>query len=269
MKIIHFSDIHTGGQLKSVSGLFDKRIIGTLNYKFRRRRHVHWSRLDRAIEVIKAEKPDVVINTGDITSVSEPAEFEEALHRLKSLTEDHSFDFLNVPGNHDYYIENNSCLESRNKTYDTLNRGKFPLSSFPCRFEKKHTVFIMLDESRPNPGSRSNGYFKPDELEKVKQWISEAGDKKVILVAHYPLKDKLGDNLSHRRSLENGNLLYGLLENGQIDINLCGHIHAAFVRREISGSREVCAGSLTIGGRLNKLEYDEESKTFEHSWIEV
>ena len=143
------------------------------------------------------------------------------------------------------------------------------LQKFPCRFEKKGVLFIMLDESRPNSGSRSNGYFKPNELAQVKQWIAEAGAKKVILVAHYPLRDKLGHGLSHRRSLENGDLLYELLENGQIDINLCGHIHAAFVRQEASGSREICAGSLTIGGRLNKLEFDEEKKIFKHSWIEV
>ncbi|NQZ58995.1 MAG: metallophosphoesterase [Lentisphaeraceae bacterium] len=269
MKILHFSDIHTGGHLTSVRGLFDKRIIGTLNYKFRRRRHVHWSRLEKAIEVIELEKPDVVINTGDITSVSEPAEFQEALERLRPLTENKSFDFLNVPGNHDYYVNDPQCLRSRNSTYNELNRGNFPLETFPCRFEKKGVVFIMIDESKPNSGTQSMGRFKLDDLAKIKTWIDEAGEKPVILVGHYPLRDKMGQHLSHRRSLENGEELFLLLENGRININLCGHIHAAFLRVEKSKSWEVCAGSLTIGGRMNKLEYNDKTKEFSHSWITV
>ena len=83
MKIIHFSDIHIGGHLDSFKSCFDKRLIGTLNYKLRRKRHVIWERLERAIDLIKEEKPDYVINTGDITSVSEPSEFKEAERRLK------------------------------------------------------------------------------------------------------------------------------------------------------------------------------------------
>ena len=269
MKILHFSDIHTGGHLSSVGALFDKRIIGTLNYKLRRRRHVHWERLENAIKIIEQEKPDVVINTGDITSVSEPGEFQEALQRLKPLVENTSFDFLNVPGNHDFYVSNAACVQSRNETYSTLNRGKFDLDTFPCRFEKGGVMFIMIDESKPNSGSQSMGLFKLEDLEKINKWIDEAGEKPIVLVGHYPLRDKLGQPLSHRRSLENGEELFLLLEKGRININLCGHIHAAFIREEKSGSREVCAGSLTIGGRMNKLEYNDKTKEFSHSWITV
>ena len=268
MKIIHFSDIHTGGYLKSLKALFDKRIIGTLNYKLRRKKHVKWEYLDKAIKIIESEKPDLVINTGDLTSVSDPLEFKEALIRLEPILKNENFSFLNVPGNHDFYTHNQEGIDFRYSTYDQLNRNKFPLKKFPHKHETEHCTFILVDESRPNRGINSSGHLKIEDYEKIKSW-SEESKKPVILVGHYPLKNKAGEALAKKRALENAELLSDLLEKGKISVTLCGHIHSAFVREEQSGSLEVCAGSLTIGGKLNKLEYNSETNSFSQSWIEL
>ena len=269
MKIIHFSDIHTGGYIRSIGAFFDKRIIGTLNYKLRRRRHVKWEYLDKALKVIKEEKPDFVINTGDLTSVSEASEFEEALERLKPITEDQSLSFLNVPGNHDFYISSKEASNNRQKAYNTLNRNKFTLNELPLKIDTEKCTFILIDESRPNKGTNSSGALKPDDFKKIDKWLSENQSKPVILIGHYPLKNKLGDPLPKRRALENAELLTSLLEKGKISVNLCGHIHSAFKREEQSGSLEICAGSLTIGGKMNKLEFNSETNSFSQSWIEL
>ncbi len=269
MKILHFSDIHTGGVFRSFSALFDKRLIGTLNYKLRRRHEINWQYLDKALEIIHQEKPDIVINTGDLTSVSEPAEFIEALERLNSITGKQDFTFLNVPGNHDNYIHNPSSLKSRHETFDTLNNGTFPLSSFPHLFIKEQVVFILVDESRPNFGINSSGRIDDTTLNKVENWCDEFKDKSIILVGHYPLKNHLGEPLNSSRALENSERLRDLLEKGKIAVNLCGHIHRAFIRKEPSGSMEICAGSLTIGGKMNKLEFNQESNSFSQSWIDL
>ena len=269
MKIIHFSDIHTGGYLKSLGALFDKRIIGTLNYKLRRRKEVNWHYLKKAIEVIEQEKPDFVINTGDLTSVSEPSEFQEALKRLKPLTDNKSFTFLNVPGNHDFYTHNKYGCKSRYETYDQLNRELFQLKNLPYKHETEECIFILVDESRPNRGINSSGHLKKEDFEKISKWVNESNGKPVILVGHYPLKNRHGEALSKKRAMENSELLSDLLEKGKISITLCGHIHSAFMREEPSGSLEVCAGSLTIGGKLNKLEFNSETNSFSQTWIEV
>jgi len=269
MKIIHFSDIHTGGYLRTLGALFDKRIIGTINYKLRRRKHVNWQYLTKALEIIELEKPDYVINTGDLTSVSEPAEFKEALERLTPIIEAKGVEFLNVPGNHDFYIHSNSATESRLQTYNLLNRNRYPLEDFPHKIETAECIFIMIDESRPNRGINSSGYLKSEDFDKVSKWSEEAQGKPVILVGHYPLKNHLGEPLARRRALENGERLADLLEKGKISVNLCGHIHAAFKREESSGSLEICAGSLTIGGKLNKLEFNQEKNLFSQSWIDL
>jgi 3',5'-cyclic AMP phosphodiesterase CpdA len=269
MKIIHFSDIHTGGRLSSLKSLFNKSVIGTLNYKLRRQKHVHWERLEKAIEVIKQEKPDLVINTGDITSVSDPKEFQEASQRLKALVEDTSFQFINVPGNHDNYIENKECLENRDLTYSYLNRQKFELKTFPLRIELEKINLILVDESRPNSGTISSGLIKAEDIDKIKNWTQGNQLKPTILIGHYPLLNKLGQPLPERRCLENSEALLEMLENRKIDVTLCGHIHAAFARKHDIGSIEVCAGSLTIGGKLNKLEYNQSTGNFSQSWIDL
>ncbi|MCM8529959.1 MAG: metallophosphoesterase [Lentisphaeraceae bacterium] len=269
MKILHFSDIHTGGHFNSLKSLFDKRIIGTINYRLRRKKHVHWDRLDRAIEIIKNEKPDVVINTGDITSVSESSEFLEAKNRLEPLVKEDSFLFLNVPGNHDYYIDSQLHFADRNTTYSYLNRAAFELEELPLKIETKAATFILVDESRPNKGSQSSGHITNEAIKKIEKWTSIKQEKPYILVGHYPLKDKLGNPLAQRRHLENSEPLLSLLENGKINVTLCGHIHAPFIRKENSGALEVCAGSLTIGGKLNKLELNESTGEFTHSWIDL
>ena len=269
MKIIHFSDIHTGGYIRSIGAFFDKRIIGTLNYKLRRKRHVKWNYLDKALKIIKEEKPDYVINTGDLTSVSEASEFTEALERLKPLYEDKSFEFLNVPGNHDFYIKSKKASVNRLKTYDLLNRQQFSLDDLPYKLETEKCTFILIDESRPNKGTNSSGELKLEDFKKIDNWLKKPRQKPVILIGHYPLKNKLGDPLPKRRALENAELLYSLLEKGKISVNLCGHIHSAFKREEQSGSLEICAGSLTIGGKMNKLEFNSETNSFSQSWIEL
>lgn len=268
MKLLHFSDIHTGGYLRSIGALFDKRIIGTINYKLRRRKHVNWTYLEKAIEVIEAEKPDFVINTGDLTSVSEPSEFQESIERLKPIIESENFEFFNVPGNHDFYIHSDSATSSRISTYNILNRQKYPLTDFPHKIDTEECTFILIDESRPNRGVNSSGFLKMEDFDKVKEWCTNA-TKPIILIGHYPLKNHLGEPLAKRRALENGERLTDLLEKGKISVNLCGHIHAAFKREEQSGSLEICAGSLTIGGKLNKLEFNSEDNSFSQSWIDL
>ncbi|MDX9982422.1 MAG: hypothetical protein RBU25_20545, partial [Lentisphaeria bacterium] len=55
---------------------------------------------------------------------------------------------------------------------------------------------------------------------------------------------------------------------GAYDVALCGHIHHAF-RRDGAGAMEVCAGSLTMEGRVNVLDFFPESCTFSQFWLDV
>ena len=108
MKIIHFSDPHSCQPMQNKSAFCDKRVLAFINYTFRRAGQHDLNMLDKAVDYILKEKPDVAICTGDFTTKGEPAEFAEIAEKLKRLL-DSQIPFLYVPGNHDSYVKNKQC----------------------------------------------------------------------------------------------------------------------------------------------------------------
>ncbi len=271
MRIVHFSDIHAGGWLQDFSGYFDKRLLGAFNYLLRRKRHHDWSLVSAAVSKIKLLAPDIVICTGDFTSISEPNEFLRAKDALAPLVEDADFEFLYVPGNHDYYVKKPSCVSALYETFSAVNRGKFDLDDLPIHYEFKDVSFILLNEAAPVNLFKSTGIVDA----RSQTWLTSlfhdgnAAGKMVILVAHFPIFDKNGDSLSFRRRCENNKILQSALREKKIDISLCGHIHSHFSRWEENGSVEFCAGSLTYTGYLNLIDIDLSRNRISQEWINV
>ena len=266
MKILHFSDIHIGGWVKSPRGYFDKRLLGSINYMLRRKKYIKWHHFDNCLNIIKNEKPDVVCFTGDLISTSEPFEFQKVQKKMQPLVENESFELLCVPGNHDRYVKNKLSIKLLNETYFYLNRKKFTLEDLPLKKNIKGIDFFLIDESFVMPWTSSNGFIKDDDIKALKLWTQDKKNPN-ILVSHYPLKNVEGKELPPKRKLKNSQEVYKLLATKTIDIALCGHTHFPFIRQENSGALEICAGSLTINGRMNKLIYEKETQQFKQEWI--
>jgi len=94
-------------------------------------------------------------------------------------------------------------------------------------------------------------------------------DETRVLVGHFPVLDERGRALGRRRHLANARALHEALVDGRLDVSLCGHIHAPFVRRERTGSMEVCAGALTVFGKINIVEFGPDGSNVSQSWIDV
>lgn len=269
MRIVHFSDIHAGGRVNDLRGIFDKRLLGTLNH-FLRRRHSHdWGRVGRAISLIKQLLPDIVICTGDLTTLSEPKEFEQAFQALETLATDQRFELLYVPGNHDCYVPNRDCQESLRRIFKTLNRERWDLDDLPAVFTFQHARFLLINQATPAPLYASWGEISKHTAARIEEHLSEESEQPTILVSHYPLFDADGYDLSWRRRCKNNECLQRAYREGHINLALCGHIHTPFVREEASGIMEVCAGSLTHAGRLNFVDLDTSTGQIEQRWIEV
>ena len=103
MRIAHFSDIHAGSWIRGMSGYFDKRLLGAFNFLLRRKLNQNWNFVDLAVQKIKQIDPDIVICTGDIATIASNHEFTKAKDALAPLVEDTRFEFLFIPGNHDWY----------------------------------------------------------------------------------------------------------------------------------------------------------------------
>lgn len=261
MKIIHFSDIHEGA-FPAPSSFFSKRLFGGSNYVFRRKKTVDWNRLDLLTAFVKQEKFDYVIISGDFTSTGSAREFEMVKKRLQDLHDIEGVKILAVPGNHDNYID---CQKSSSAMKDFISwLTKGAVNNFPLRIEDGNVVFYLSNHAVPRPIQLSSGYLDPETHEKLLEWTEQDKQKIKIAIGHYPLLNAEGESLPGHKLLVDGEKVHELLQSGAIDINLCGHIHQAFLREEISGSKEICAGSLTMGRKANILEIDGEK--IEQTW---
>ena len=264
MKIYHFSDIHEGAFPGPLS-VFSKRFFGGFNYCFLRKKHVDWNHLAKAIELIKKEQPDLLIISGDFTSTGSIKEFKAVKKRLEPLLEIEGLKILAVPGNHDNYIAEAKSYNAMMEMITWLTKGL--VYQFPQRIELDDAVFYLSDHSKPQPVKLSSGLLTDETFSKLKQWSSQDAGKVRVAIGHYPLLNDLGNDLPERKALENGKKVLGLLQSGDLEVNLCGHIHRAFLREEASGAMEVCAGSLTMGARINELNIVENK--IEQNWIEM
>jgi len=271
MRVVHFSDIHLGCWSRAFSSLFDKRLLGQANYVLRRRHQIHTEYLTRALMRVKMLAPELVICTGDLTCVSSPEEFALARQALEELFHGTSLEFIVVPGNHDAYVRNRACAEALDMTVRSLNRGGPALGDLPVCIDRKGLRFILVNEACPTSWVSSAGCVGEQSLDLISGWLdAPRGEKeKRVLVGHFPLLDSEGRPLSWRRRLRNSDVLRDALLDGRIDVSLCGHIHAPFRRDEACGSMEICAGSVTVNGLINVLDYSPHSGKFTQHWEDV
>ena len=271
MRILHFSDPHVSALPDSFGALFDKRILGTLNY-FLRRRFLHdETMLAKAVEFIMADPPDVVVCTGDITSTGSPREFGMALDILAPILDLPATRILYVPGNHDAYVKNRRCREALEKAFSKLNGDAFSLGDLPVKVPIGACDFLLINEGAPSNPFMSSGMARKEDAEKIESFLEKKEPKRpAVLVGHLPLR--VGESpLGFRRELRGPGapILKRLLNSGTIDLSLCGHEHIHRVDVDEKGRGEVRAGAITRTGDLNIVEYDPVEDLFYARKVDV
>ena len=270
MRIVHFSDIHAWSGISDYRALFDKRLFGSFNYCLRRRYRHRWELVERAVERIRLLSPDIVICTGDLATISEAKEFEQALNSLTGLVDDHRFELIYVPGNHDYYVNSDQCRESLARAFYFLNREKLRLTDLPVALCIQHVTYYLINEAVPAGLFSSAGVIDEATQSWLLKTLDDAdGDERAFLVHHYPLFDARGKQLSRRRHCRNNGFLQSAFRAGRIRFSLCGHIHNHFARWDGAGSVEFCAGSLTQTGKLNLIDYNRSEGRIVQRWVDV
>lgn len=272
MRIVHFSDIHAHTPFPGWRGLGDKRLLGTLNFYLRRARSHDWPSVAEAVHQIRLLGPDLVIYTGDLTTISDPAEFAQACEALQPLADDRRFEFLCIPGNHDRYIPGDEVRQCLAASFRRLNRDRWELADLPLCHEFRRARFLLVDESCPAPFYGSWGQLD----ERTRNWLAAqlpAGPGRspqpAVLVGHFPLLDARGRPLSARRNCRGSEEPRAALRDGRLRLSLCGHIHHPFVRREASGSLEFCAGSLPQCGGFYVIDFDVANNCLDWRWVPV
>ena len=271
MRIVHVSDLHFGAWTRDWTALLDKRLAGLLNFFLRRRPRLHYEYLQRAAYRIRALKPDWVVVTGDLTCIGSPEEFNGITSLLAPLVASSGSKFIYVPGNHDCYVRNRACAQALRETFHHLNQNRWELADLPQVVEDRGLRFFVVNECLPTAPWASSGAMVRDQMDQLLRWFREPrqdGEKR-ILVGHFPLRKADGRPLEWRRRLHGAESLQAALAAGQIDLALCGHDHEPFVRGEANHAVEICAGALTVWGRINVIDYSPLSSRFSQSWDDL
>lgn len=214
MRIAHLSDLH----FRAPSWrLFSKRLLGTLNWLFKRRHHFAHELLDPLPPLFDALGVDLILVTGDLSITGLPAELRKAQEALKKFSQPQ----LLLPGNHDQYTQSGF----RNQTfYKWCANRAAPFTLREHRLEHHKLIngwhLILLDTAPAMPFHFSGGNFSK-ELEKRLDTLLQELQGPVIVANHFPYF--LTPDPHHR--LLRGEALAQVLARNRVRLYLHGHTH--------------------------------------------
>lgn len=185
--IAHLSDLHTGSQY----------FVANL--------------LDRTLVEVNDLAPDIVVVTGDLTSMGYRQEFREAREYLDRLT---CPDVLVVPGNHD----------SRNVGYAHFER----LFATRETVIRKHGVTVVgVDSTEPD---LDNGRIGRHRYPWIRDAFMERPDDIKVFMLHHHLLPIPGTGRERNIVNDAGDVLEVLVECG-VNLVLSGHKHVPYAWR--------------------------------------
>jgi 3',5'-cyclic AMP phosphodiesterase CpdA len=267
VRIVHFSDPHAGGGAEDWMAYFDKRWVGVFNYRFRRRFRHDLSKLEKAVDYIMSTRPDVAVCTGDLTSAGQPGEFEK-VRKVLDVLRNSDIPLIYMPGNHDCYVKRPKCVRAMKDMVEYLSRGRYTFDALPVKMELGGVEFLLVNTSRPSNLLCSWGFLYKEDSQKISDWCGEEKRLPRILVSHYPMTED-HPILRVRHRLFGQKKVVQLLQENQIDLALCGHVHKPYFQYRSNGSvLECCAGSVTRNGSLVEITGSVENG-FEFKTIEL
>ncbi len=265
-RIVHFSDIHEALPMLTLSGFFDKRIVGAANSMLARRKLHKRDYIHLAVEHILADKPDLIVFSGDAVTCGQPSEFHQALSDLKPLM-DSGIPLIYTPGNHDAYVNNGVCKRAYYDFIEQITSGLLSIEKFPAAFDFGPLRFLVFNAARPTNPILSCGFLDKSSRELIRVECANK-TKPLIAICHFPfrrIRKGLVNGLRHRL-FGTGNAV-NLLNNGNLDLVLCGHIHAPYFDLTSTGRGETSCGSLTRCGAYSVIEYSDD--LFHHSRVNL
>ena len=230
--LAHVSDWHTTSlRGANVFDLFGKRFFGWLSWQTRRKRRHQQPVLDALFSDLRAQRPDHVAVTGDLTNVALEHEFVRATELLRELGPPTWVSL--VPGNHDAYVqvarERSWDLWYDYMRSDTDPSGEPASLSFPSLRIRDGVAIVGLCSALPTPLFRATGKLGGEQLEAVESLLRRLGEQglcRVVLVHHPPTQQ----GISPRRRLSDGPELEAVLARAGAELVLHGHRHRSMLR---------------------------------------
>lgn len=197
-----------------------KRAMGLANWK-RRRKRVHRPEVVAQIVTdLKAQGPDHILVSGDLTNLGLPAEHKRALEFLRALGSPETVSA--VPGNHDVYTRHlfDASIGHWAEYAGSVGEGRW----FPLVREIGPVTLIGLNSAILTMPGIAAGHVDARQLERMIAALNDAGERgrfRLVMVHHPPLPGQAGP----RRALRNAAELAMLLTHHGAELVVHGHNH--------------------------------------------
>ncbi len=241
MRFIHLTDLHALSPV--AKNYFSKRALGLFSWEKRRHLQHNNQFLRLLIDNVKAEKPDLVIITGDIVQLGTEFEIQSAKNWLLEYFE--GLQIMIVPGNHDNYAPDS--LEFLLKHWSEFLQIS---SDFPSVREFKNLVLVGLMSAQPMPFWSARGDLGAKQLAKLKIILAENKDKLICMFMHHP---PYSEGINRRKSLKKTKQLGQLLSDYQVALICHGHLHRNIEFKGLDPTRVFCTASASacLGDNLS------------------
>lgn len=254
--LAHISDLHLTSLLTAkCSQLCNKRLLGYLSWK-RKRRLVHRRGIvDSLVKDLHAIGPDHIAVTGDLTHIGLPDEFTEAAQWLPCLGPPERVTV--IPGNHEAYAgrkwARNLVVWAPYLLSDGKQESSRPADFFPSLRIRGQVALIGLCTARPSLPFLAVGSVGEKQLKLLAKLLKETADAglmRVILIHHPPVPG----TTNWRKRLVDSEAFADVVSQHGAELVLHGHTHTSTLRALQCPAGHIPVVGATSASQLNPRE---------------
>jgi 3',5'-cyclic AMP phosphodiesterase CpdA len=200
--------------------LFSKRTLSRIAWRRKHREHDP-AVLSALIADVRAQAPDHIAITGDLTNFASPVEVEEARIWLNSIGAPR--DVTVSPGNHDALV---GAADHERFAPWAAWLGDSGAAAFPQARVRGGVVVINLCSAVPTALHSAGGTLGPAQLERLDALLGEhAGAFRVVMLHHPPVAGAV----VWRKQLADQAAFRAVLARRGAELVLHGHAHRSLV----------------------------------------
>ena len=237
LKIAHISDPHlTSLDHVRWNDLLNKRMLGYLSWRLKRRRSHSREILSRTLADLSSRRPDHLVISGDFTHLGTANECRETETWLNSIG---GPDYVSiVPGNHDRYVADEfNETTGRWLAYMRSDPGEQGSDHvFPYLRVRGPVAIIGLSTAVPTPPFFASGKLGNEQLRRLNHLLETAAQRglyRIVVLHHSP------HSMGFRRGLADANQLASTLTESGAELIIHGHGHQRMHAMMQAGDRQI------------------------------